>query len=208
MDQRQPFAIPRSIEARDIQRAMVEQVTVGCAITRIEPVTRDELVDVLELGVIPHVGGHSPISRQDGVGTLVAEAPESRSLARWCSRVRRVDFDDPAVAEWLARLAAQIKTRIDEIPAINRPFLDRPTSVRLARGLIGGGCSPRGCAAKIILDVLFCRQVGAPRGFTTRAVGERTERHGSRRVSGGAHQGVAARGTRDVHRRIGGDTTR
>jgi hypothetical protein len=114
--ERQPrpgaFALGVAVEAGDVERAPVEQVQVRPAVApRIGP-GGDELVDVLEPGVVAHVERDPAVVGDPGGCTLVLE-PAHRGALAWRGRgVGRVDLDDPAETERLVRFLREVEARV------------------------------------------------------------------------------------------------
>ena len=73
VDQRQPVEASIFIEARDIERAVIQQVHIGGPILGVIAPGADEFVEIREAGVVASIGGHPAIGVYDGIGTLMGE---------------------------------------------------------------------------------------------------------------------------------------
>ena len=83
--------------------------------------------------------------------------------------------------------------------------IDRPSLRRPQRRSCASSVSP---AREVEREVLFARQVGAPRRHAAGAVVERAEHQAARRVGRGLHQRVAGGRAADRERRGGGEAAR
>ena len=202
--QRQPAPSAVGVEARDMERAMVEQLAIRlrralAAGGRLHGVARDELVDVFEPGVFARIHHRTLVARQRNPRSFMCGAAERGALDGRGVRVHRVDLDDPAEAVEFVRVFARVEAFIVFRPAVKTGLANAPALlVRIGRV----------AAIEVEREVLFARQVGAPGRDAAGAVVQRAQHGAAGRVGGGAHQRVAGR--RAAHRegRIGGEAAR
>ena len=126
----------------------------------------DELVDVLEAGVIAGVAHHGAIGGDVDVAGLVLEATQRGVLDRGGLRVQRVDFYDPAKAVRLVRLLGDVEALIKALPlALGLAVFHAEALQGLLRLLvIQVGVS------EVLVKVLFAREHGIPRSDAAGAV--------------------------------------
>src|SRR5690606_39787947 len=108
-----------ALEARDVARALAEQLHVVSLVALAVHATGDELVDVVVRLVVAGVDdGVAGAGDVHGAG-LVLEAAQRRVLDRGRGRVVGVDLDDPAEAVGLVLVAlvVEVETGVDEVPA-------------------------------------------------------------------------------------------
>ncbi len=209
MHQRAPLAGTALVEDRDVQRALVEQRTIRVGTPRVEALAGDVLVEVLEALVVAHVDDDPPVAGERAGRSLVAEAAERRALAAWCTRIARVELDDPAEAQSLVRLAAHVEARLDVLPAVVAGLQQREAPMRRGRARIGAaGVQPAAIAAEVVVDVLLGREVGTPRRLAAGAVAKGAEHAPAVGIRRGAQQCVAGRGPFDLQWRRAGHASR
>jgi hypothetical protein len=134
----------------------------------------------------------------------VREAAECGALHRRAGRIVRVDLDDPAEAKRLGRRLRQVEARIDDFPAVQRmhaPHAEAAVRVDDERIDVRARLQVDEIT-EIILDVLFGREVRAPRRLARGAVRQRAERAHAVRIVLRAQERRAARGAAEVDRRL------
>ncbi len=199
LHERKPRALAVVPEARDEERAMVEQIAVRRAVLRIPGLRAHELVDVLERFVVAHVVDDAPVRRDGERRALVLEAAERRALDRLRRGIPRVDLDHPAEAVRLVRFLLAVEARVVLVPAQPLP-LGEAVAAHLRRD--------RAAAVEVEIEVLLAREVGAPRRDAVRAVVERAQHFATRRVGRCLQRVVACGRARDRDRRERGDPPR
>ena len=126
----------------------------------------DELVDVLEAGVIAGVAHDGAIGCDVDVAGLVLEATQRGVLDRGGLRVQRVDFYDPAKAVRLVRLLGDVEALVKALPlALGLAVFHAEALQGLLRLLViqlGVG--------EVLVKVLFARKHGIPRSDAAGAI--------------------------------------
>ena len=118
------------------------------------------------------------------VAGLVLEAAHSGVLNRGGLGVQRVDLHEPAKAVRLVRLLGHVEAVIVLFPlTLGRAFLDAEALEGFSGLLILDIAT-----GEILVEVLFAREHGVPRGHATGAVVEGTQDLLTLRVGGGLHQ--------------------
>ncbi len=113
VDQRAPFPCAIGVEARDIERAVIQQVGIGSAVRRVERAIGHELVDATRRAVITHVEGNAVVAVGHVRNIFMVEPAHGGALRRLGKFLIGVDFDHPAV----------ILLRLRRIEIIVRAFL-------------------------------------------------------------------------------------
>ena len=141
-----------------------------------------------------------PVRGGDDLGVLMLEAAERGALLRHGVRVERVDLDDIAGPVRLVRVFRDVEALVGHGPGIT-PVLqaDAVALHGIGHGIVGvrGG--------EVAVEVLLAGEIGAPGRPAVAAIVPGAERRGSRGIGRRLQQVVAARGARDLHRRVGGD---
>ena len=135
---------------------------------------RDELVDVLEALVVPHVDDHAAVGRERHHCALVLEAAERGALYRLRERVGRIDLHHPAELVGLGRVRVGVEAAVELVPAVAAPFADDAVAALLGRN--------RSAFDEVAVEVLLAREIGAPRRAAAAAVVEGAERFAVRRA--------------------------
>ena len=188
------------VETRHIQRAVVQQVTVGLGVTVVDAIAADELVDELAAFVVAHVDHCAAIAGLRQGGVLMLEAAQGGALDRGRLRIERVDLHHPAVAVEFVGVLGQVEARVVLVP------VDVAAGHRGAVALLGGVELVLGvAAAEAVGEVLFAGQVGAPRGLAVGAVLEGAEDFLALGVGAGLEQRVAGGRAAEADRRVAVD---
>ena len=186
----------------DVQRAMVHEGHVVLHIPLLHAAGGDELVEVLEAGVIARVADHGAVVGDVDVAGLVLEAAERGVLDGDRHRVHRVELDDVAVTVDLVGLPGDVEAVVEKLPlALGRPLGDAETVEGFLDALIlhGGG------VREVLVEVLLAGEDGAPRGDATGAVVEGAQDGHALRVRGGLDVVGAGDRADELHRGGGGD---
>jgi hypothetical protein len=191
---RQPAPAAAGVEARDVQRAVVEQLGVGLEAAGLDPVAADELVDVLEARVLAAVDDGAAVLRHRHPGAFVRGAAERGALDRRARRVVGVDLDHPAEAVGLVGVAHGVEALVVLVPAVAPAVLADAPAALVRGGLVG--------AAEVAGEVLLAGEVGAPGRHARGAVVEGAERQPPGRVGRRLHHRVAGRRPADRERRV------
>src|SRR4030095_9142860 len=137
MHERQPLAGAIGIEARDVQRAVVEQRGVGLAAAWRDLVAAHELVNVFEARVLSRVHHGAAVLRDPYPRALVRGAAERRALPLHRAHIIRIDLDDPPEAVRLIRILRRVEALVELEPAEARAALAH-SPASLARRQVGG----------------------------------------------------------------------
>ena len=118
-------AVGVAVEAGDVEGAAVEQIQVRPAVAPGEAAGGDELVDVLEPGVVAHVERDAAVVGDVRSGAFVLEPAHRGALARYRGGVGGVDLDDPPESERLVGLAGEVEARVVQLPlALRRSLVE------------------------------------------------------------------------------------
>ena len=161
---RQGFPRSRAVilEAGDIERSLVEQVSVRRAVAR-EFVFAHELVEIFKLLVVAHVDGEAAILRRDGLAAFMFEAAERRALFGSRGGVERIDFGDPAEAVRLVGFGDDVEPLVKARPS-HAVAGNAHALVIVRLGMIVER------TREIEVHVFLAHEVGAPRGDAARAI--------------------------------------
>ena len=200
--QGRPFSGTVLVELRDVQRAAIQQGPGAPAVSRIVCLLRNELVDVLEPGVVPGVDDRMVCVRKSGRGGFVLEAAQGGALDRHPVREVRIDFDDPAELVGFVRLPVQVEAAVEAPPRSAAGLL---AYAEAGIGGLGDFMADAGVVAEVPVEVLFGRQVRAPRRHAAAAVAESALDSRSVRVGGGHQERVARDWAADCNRGLAVD---
>src|SRR5262245_3898397 len=147
---------------------------------RIVAAGSDELVHVLESLVIAGVNNDTAVSSQNGRGTFVFNASESRALFWHCRWIVRVDLDDPAETKWLVWFRSHIEAVVVKLPtSLAVTGCSAVTCVNaLARITIGKTAS----VCEILIEVFFTGKHGSPGCLSAGAIVESSTNDGTGRI--------------------------
>ena len=127
------------------------------------------------------------------------EAAEHGALDRRRFRIIGIDLDDPAEAVELVRVPGRVEALVVRRPAVEAALLHAP-ALLVRVELVA--------AVEVVREVLFARQVGAPRRLAGSAVVEGAEHAAALRIGRGAQQRVAGGRPADREWRGGGEAAR
>ena len=206
LHQRQPGAgtpaFGVAVEAGDVEGASVEQVQVRPAVAAGEAAGGDELVDVLEPGVVAHVERDAAVVGDVRSGAFVLEPAHRGALARYRGGVGGVDLDDPAEPERLVGFAGEVEAGVMQFPLPLRWSLVEVDAV--VQGA-QGGVGDRLDVGEVLVEVLLAGQHRAPGGGAAGAVVQHPPHPGPGRVLGCLQQVCSGCGAGQLHRCLGGD---
>lgn len=100
----QSIAAAVAVELGDVKRAVIEQISIGLGIARVNAIAADEFVEVFETLVVAPVNGDSAIRCQARRRAFMFNATQCGALDRRRSRIERIDLDDPTKAIHFVRL--------------------------------------------------------------------------------------------------------
>ncbi len=158
------------VENGHVERAVVEQVLVGFRVVMIDRVAADKFVDELTALVVAHVHHGTPVAGFCQRGVFMLEAAKGSAFDRRGLRVERVDFHHPAMSVELIGVLGHVEARVVRVPV--DLFAGGHHAVALlpgVEGLLGVA------AAEAVGEVLFARQISAPRRLAVGAVLEGAE---------------------------------
>ena len=196
----QPLPAAVGIEARHVERAVVEQLAVGRKAAGAHRVARDKFVDVLKARVLAHVDHGAAIDGLHHERTFVRGAAERGALDGRAGRVEGVDLHHPAVAVELIGVARGVEALVVLVPAVAVALRPQAPAPRMRVGL--------GRAVEVADEVFFAGEVGAPGRYAVGAVVEGAAYLRAAGVERGAHERVAGGRALQAHRRGGGDAAR
>ncbi|MNZ37907.1 hypothetical protein D3C78_553680 [compost metagenome] len=210
-NQRQPAPATIGVETRNIQRALVQQVAIGRGIIGLIAAGRDELVDVLALGVVAVVEGHTVVGAEGQGRALAAEAADCGAFLRRALRVEGIDFHHPAETVRLVDVAG---VGLVGVWRGVEAWVNRFPGVVVAGTMVGDSVAPVGnprgvvilvAVDEVLVPVFLADQIGAPWRDAHRAIVEGAEHRPPVRVAGGLHRLVPGQRTAQLHRRAAGD---
>ena len=179
---------------------MVQQLGIGACATRLDLVAADKLVDVFKPCVLAHINHRTAITGSCRGSTFVRSATQCSALHGHAAGVHRVNLNHPAKTVGFVGVLARIKARVKLAPAVAGGVALAQAPARFMRvGRIG--------AFKVVDEVFFARQVGAPGCNAATAVVQGAQHASTRGVSSGFHQGMACSRAADSHRCAGGEAT-
>ena len=199
MHQRQPRARAVSVEFARVKRAVIEQITIGCAVFGVVRVARDKFINVFKARVVPGVNHHATVRGQCMKRALVCAAAECGALDRFGHRVVGINFNDPAEAVELVRMLVDIESFVELMPAIAgaRPHtITCLTRVGFANWL-----------GEMTVNIFFASKICAPWSEAIGAIRVGAQHFNARRVGSCPHQCRSACRTTDRYRRVRGNAT-
>src|SRR5699024_2404345 len=152
------------VEAGDEEVALLEERHVVGPVALDVGVAGDELVEVIELLVVPGIGDRTAVLGEADVRALMLEAPQRGVLLRGGGGIPRIDLDDVAeeVRLVLEALVGRVEPGLDVVPA--------------ARGLVAdavAGLLLAAVALEVLVEVLLAGEERAPGGEAAGAVAHR-----------------------------------
>ena len=185
MHQRQPDATAAFIEARHVERAVIEHGAVGRSAAGFGCGGSHKFVQILEALIVTEIKRDAAIGAGMRHCRLVLEAAHCSALDRHRERIIRINLDHPAKAVGLIGRAAKIKARIQPEMRIGRATDAIALLLRCRLVRCGG--------AKHHLKIFFAREVSAPWRPAVGAIHQRTQYGCAAGLLRGFHQAVPGR---------------
>ncbi len=201
--QRQPLHPTARIEARHVERALVQQVQVGLPLGGPIARRRDELVEVVEALIVAGVDHHAAVPIDDHRRALMLEAAQGGALAGHEGGIVGVDLHHPAKAVGLVGLARHVEARHVPVPAVAEAALAQAVARMVLALAARVGIFVE--IAEIAVEVFLRDEHGAPGGLAAGTVVEGARNAGAGGVGAGTQSRVAAGGAGHLGEGAAGD---
>src|SRR6185436_4069919 len=104
MDKRKPSSNAFRIELGNVQRAMIQQISIALHSLGIKWITRYKFVDMFKALIVAHVDNNAIIFRKRYCRAFVLDTAERCPFYRHRLWIQRINLDHPAKAIWLVRM--------------------------------------------------------------------------------------------------------